>query len=71
MHVCYLFMDRWVSSGDREPPGRALVAELWGGLAGIPAATERVRAACCALARSCLPIAKQQRDPVSRGRLVC
>ena len=29
VHVCHLFMDRWVSFGDREPSDRALVAELW------------------------------------------
>ena len=36
-------------------------------LAGIPAATERARVACCASARFVLSIAKQQRDPFSRG----
>ena len=35
-------------------------------LAGIPAATERARVACCASARFVLSIAKQQRDPFSR-----
>ena len=39
-------------------------------LAGIPAATERARVACSAPARFVLSIAKQQRDPFSRGRLM-
>ena len=39
--------------------------------AGIPAATERARVACCASARFVLSIAKQQRDPFSRGHWRC
>ena len=40
-------------------------------LAGIPAETERARVACCASARFVLSIAKQQRDPFSRGHWCC
>ena len=29
VNVCYRFMDQWMSSGDRERPDRALLAELW------------------------------------------
>ena len=29
VHVCHLFMDQWMSFGDREPSDRALLAELW------------------------------------------
>ena len=29
MHVCHLFMDQWMSFGDRERSDRALLAELW------------------------------------------
>ena len=29
MHVFHLFMDHWMSFGDRERSDRALLAELW------------------------------------------
>ena len=29
VHVCHLFMDQWMSFGDRERSDRALLAELW------------------------------------------
>ena len=29
VHVCHLFVDQWMSFGDRELSDRALLAELW------------------------------------------
>ena len=67
MHVYVIFS--WINGYVPEIANGPIVL-CWPnfrGLAGIPAATERARVACCASARFVLSIAKQQRDPFSRG----
>ena len=67
MHVCHLFMDQWMSFGDRERSDRALLAELWRVFPpqpnepALPATRRR---------GFVLSIAKEQRDLFSRCRLV-
>ena len=64
MHVCHLFVDQWMSFGDRERSDRALLAELW--RVFPPQLNEPALSAVHLHGLFCL-IAKQQRDPFSRG----
>ena len=68
VHVChlfYVFMDQWMSFGDREQRSdRALLAELW--RVFPPQPNEPVLPAVHLRGLFCL-IAKQQRGTFSRG----
>jgi len=68
VHAWHLLMDKWVRFGDREPSNGAPLAELW----RVFPPQQPSELALPAVRRRgfVLSIAKEQRDPFSRCRLV-